>query len=76
MLESRGRRRPPPRRRRRGLLRVAGGVAVLALAFVLGLAVGRAVEEGPRPGGTVTQVRTLTPLPLPPATRTVTVTSP
>jgi hypothetical protein len=43
---------------------------------MLGLAVGRALEEGPRPAGTITQVRTLTPLELPPATRTVTVTSP
>jgi hypothetical protein len=76
MLESRARRRPPPRRRGRRLLVVAAGVAVVALTFLLGLAVGRALEEGPRPGGTITQVRTLTPLPLPPATRTVTVTGP
>jgi hypothetical protein len=76
VLESRGRRRPPRRRRWRTPLLAPGGVVALALAFVVGLAVGRAVEEGPRPGGTVTQVRTLTPLELPPATRTVTVTSP
>jgi hypothetical protein len=74
--ESRAGRRRPPRRRRRGPLLVAGALAGIAAAFLLGLAVGRAVEEGPRPAGTITQVRTLTPLELPPATRTVTVTSP
>ena len=76
VLESRARRRPPPRRRRRGPLVVVGVAAGAALAFLVGLAVGRAVEEGPGPAGTVTQVRTLTPLELPPATRTVTVTGP
>ena len=74
--ESRVRRRRPPRSRRLGPLLVAGAVAGIAAAFLLCLAVGRAVEEGPRPAGTITQVRTLTPLELPPATRTVTVTRP
>ncbi len=58
------------------MLPALAGLLLVALAFVLGLAVGRAVEEGPRPAATITQVRTLTPLPLPPATRTVTVTAP
>lgn len=75
-VRSRGGRRRPPRSRWRLPLAVAAGAVSLALAFVLGLAVGRALEEGPQPGGPVTQVRTLTPLPLPPATRTVTVTGP
>jgi hypothetical protein len=76
VLESRARRRRPPRRRWRTPLLLVGSALALALAFVVGLAVGKAVEKGPRPGGTVTQVRTLTPLELPPATRTVTVTAP
>jgi hypothetical protein len=66
-----------PRRRRRGpspvwrVLLVALGVI---LVFVLGLSIGRALEDGPSPGGTETRVRTLQPEPLPPAPRTVTVT--
>jgi ABC-type Fe3+ transport system permease subunit len=75
MLESHARRRRPARRRRRWPALV--GVALsLVLAFVVGVALGRALEEGPAPGRTVTAVRTLEPLPLPPATRTVTVTNP
>jgi hypothetical protein len=72
-------RRPPDRRRtrhRRG--RVAARwllrVAVVAMAFVLGLAVGRALEDDPEPGGERTFVRTLRPLPLAPAPQTVTAT--
>ena len=67
-------RRRAPRRRRRGLWLLAG-TAALALAFLVGLAVGQALEEGPRPGGTQTGVRTLTPLPAPGAQTTVTVTT-
>jgi hypothetical protein len=66
--------RRPPARSRNPLLRPALAVAAVALAFVLGLAVGRALEEGPAPGGTRTSVRTLEPQPLPPAATTVTVT--
>lgn len=65
--------RPRRRRRRRWpvvlLLLVAG-----AVLFVLGVGLGRALEENPQPGGPVTAVRTLNPLPLPPARDTVTVT--
>jgi hypothetical protein len=50
---------------------------VLALAalllFLLGVGLGRALEEGPE-RVTRTQVRTLEPLPLAPARETVTVT--
>ena len=60
------RRNPLPRR---GL--IALGLLVLLL---LGISIGRALENGPDAGGTVTNVRTLSPQPLPPATRTVTVT--
>jgi hypothetical protein len=57
---------------RRGL--VAAG---FLLAFAVGIAVGEAVHDNPKPGGTQTLVRTLQPLPLAPAAReTVTVTTP
>jgi hypothetical protein len=50
------------------------GVA-LAAAFVVGLALGQALDDGTPPAGSQTLVRTLTPLPLAPAAReTVTVT--
>jgi hypothetical protein len=67
------RRPPPPRRGRAGIL-VALGAAVIA--FVLGIALGQALEDNPEPGGTQTLVRTLNPLPLAPAAReTVTLTT-
>jgi hypothetical protein len=56
---------------------VLGGALALVLAALLllvGVALGRALEDGPSPGGVRTQVRTLEPRPLPPAPRTVTVT--
>lgn len=46
----------------------------LVAALLLGISLGRALEDGPSPGGTQTNVRTLKPQPLPPAARTVTVT--
>ena len=47
------------------------------LVFLVGVAVGEALHDNPRPGGTQTLVRTLNPLPLAPAAReTVTVTVP
>ena len=60
-----GRLRPRPRRRRRGgrALRVAAAAVALGAAFALGLALGRALEDGPRDRGSVTYVRTLRPLP-------------
>jgi hypothetical protein len=46
-----------------------------AVVFVVGVAVGEALHDNPKPGGTQTLVRTLKPLPLAPAAReTVTVT--
>jgi hypothetical protein len=51
---------------------VAAGVV---LVFLVGIAVGEALHDNPRPGGDQTLVRTLNPLPLAPAAReTVTVT--
>jgi hypothetical protein len=35
-------------------------VLVAALLFVLGLAVGKALDDNPRPGGSITHERTLT----------------
>jgi hypothetical protein len=52
---------------------VAGAIVVV---FVLGIAVGEAAHDNPKPGGTQTLVRTLRPLPLAPAAlETVTVTT-
>lgn len=68
----------PPRRRppaRDPLWRPALAVLGLLAALLLGISIGRALEDGPSPGGTQTSVRTLEPQPLPPATRTVTVTA-
>ena len=56
---------------RRAIAAVAGAVVV----FVVGIAVGEALHDNPKPGGTQTLVRTLKPLQLVPAAReTVTVT--
>lgn len=60
--------------RRGSVIRAILGVVLLALAFLLGIAFSRAVDERPEPGGTVTSVRTLTPRPQEPPPRTVTVT--
>lgn len=67
--QSRQRRRRPRRGGRRLLLALA-----LIVVFLLGIAVGQALDDSPKPGGAVTSVRTLTPLPQQPPTRTVTVT--
>lgn len=56
--------------------RLAVWPLLVLVALLLGISVGRALEDGPRPGGTTTSVRTLQPQPLPPAARTtVTVTT-
>jgi hypothetical protein len=64
-----------PAKRRSPLLRPALTVLGLVVAFVVGLALGKALEDGPAPGGLQTSVRTLEPRSLPPAPRTVTVTT-
>jgi hypothetical protein len=49
-------------------------VVGLVVTLLVGIALGQALEDGPSPGGTQTNIRTLEPQPLPPAARTVTVT--
>ena len=72
---------PPPDRhfaRGRGrhvtAVRWIAGIALLAAAFAIRLALGQALNDNPEPDGARTYVRTLKPLPLAPAPRTVTVT--
>jgi len=70
---------PSPSRRRgrpRAVLWLALAAAGLLL-FVVGIAVGEALHDNPRPGGTRTFVRTLRPLRLAPSVpaQTVTVTA-
>jgi hypothetical protein len=53
------------------ILLLVGAIVV----FAVGLALGKALNDNPQPGGQQTLVRTLRPLPLAPAAReTVTVT--
>jgi len=55
------RERRPRRRRGRRLLRWLVGLALLALAFAVGVAVGQAIHDNPKPGITVTTVKTIRP---------------
>jgi hypothetical protein len=66
--------RPQRRSRRNAVRRVALVIAGLALAFLLGIAFARTLDERPESGGAETIVRTLTPIPQGAPTRTVTVT--
>ena len=74
MLEPRGREKRARSRHRELVVRFVLVVLLLALTFVLGMAFARTIDEQPKPGGVVTTVRTLTPLPQQPPARTVTVT--
>ena len=68
--------RPRPRRRRRRRVapwRPLIAVVVLVCVFAAGVALGEALHDNPKPGGTTTTQRTLRPLPLVPQTVTVTV---
>lgn len=56
------------------VLRLILGVVLLVLAFLLGIAFSRAIDERPERADDVTSVRTLTPRPQEPPARTVTVT--
>ena len=55
---------PPRRRRRRRRFRFLVRLVVLLAVFGLGVALGEALHDNPRPGGTQTIVRTLAPLTL------------
>jgi hypothetical protein len=74
MLERPSRQRRARARRREGIVRAIMVVLLMTVAFVLGIAVARTLDDRPRPGDVVTDVRTLTPLPQQPPARTVTVT--
>ncbi|MGH3135550.1 MAG: hypothetical protein ACRDPV_03540 [Gaiellaceae bacterium] len=78
MLERPSREQRSRQRRRSPVLRALLVVVALALAFLLGIAFARTLDERPEDGRTVTSVRTLTPLPqeVPARTVTVTVTQP
>ena len=65
----------PSSRRPRPWLALAG-IAGLVAVGAAGVALGEALHDNPRPGGTQSYVRTLKPLPLTPAAlTTVTVTT-
>lgn len=74
MLERPSRGRRGRSRRREVVVRLLLAVLLLLLAFLLGVAFARTLDEQVEPGGVVTNVRTLTPLPQEPPARTVTVT--
>jgi hypothetical protein len=74
MLERPSRRQRSLSRRRSRVLRLLLVCLALALAFLLGIAFAQTLDERPENGGTVTSVRTLTPLPQEAPVRTVTVT--
>jgi hypothetical protein len=57
------------------VIRLLAAVVVLCAVFAVGVAVGEALRDAPKAGGTQTLVRTLHPLQLAPAAQTtVTVT--
>lgn len=78
MLERPSRQRRTRRSgRREAITRLVLVACLLVLAFLLGVAFARTLDERPEPGDAVTTVRTLTPVPQvrPAETVTVTVTS-
>jgi hypothetical protein len=74
MLEQPRSRDRKGRARRQRVVRIVLAALVLAFAFLLGIAFAQTLDERPEPGGVVTNVRTLTPLPQQAPGRTVTVT--
>ena len=60
--------------RRDRIGRVVLVIVGLVLAFLLGVSLARTLDERPKSSGTVTTVRTLTPIPQGAPVRTVTVT--
>ena len=53
------RRREPRRRRRRRVVWAAGGLVAAAALFGIGVAVGEALHDNPKPGGTRTHFATI-----------------
>jgi hypothetical protein len=74
MLERPSRDRRSRPRRREVVVRLLAVALLLVVAFVLGMAFARTLDERADEGGVVTTERTLTPLPQDPPARTVTVT--
>jgi hypothetical protein len=74
MLERPSRDRRSRPRRREVVVRLLAVALLLVVAFVLGMAFARTLDEQADKGGVVTNERTLTPLPQDPPARTVTVT--
>ena len=74
MLEQPRRQSRGPLGRRDSVARVILILIGLALAFLVGIAFARTLDERPKSSGTETIVRTLTPLPQDAPIRTVTVT--
>jgi hypothetical protein len=57
------------------VLGILARLALLGAVFAAGIALGESLHDNPRPGETRTQTRQLRPVSLPPATRTITVTT-
>lgn len=74
MLEQPSRQSRPRRSRRDRVGRLVLVALGLVLAFLLGIAFARTLDERPKSSGAETTVRTLTPLPQEAPIRTVTVT--
>jgi hypothetical protein len=54
-------RRPSRRRRRRGLVPWLAGLVAAVVIFLVGLALGMALHDNPRPDLTVTTTKTIVP---------------
>jgi len=67
--------RTRPRRDRRPLGTWAVRIAALVVVFVIGVAIGQAMDDASPPAGTNTSIRTLEPATLSAETVTVTVTT-
>jgi len=63
VISSEERRRQHAARRRSAAVRWTLVAVLLVVAFWVGVAVGEALHDNPRPGGSVTFVRTLPPNP-------------